>query len=104
MSFAPDNPMIAVPGHDPTQINYHLTLIREAGFIDDGGFKPMRGMGFRGLTWAGHDFLDAVRDPEIWARTKKSAEHVKGFTIDLLRDLAKGLLKKQLEEYTGVKL
>ena len=53
---------------------------------------------------AGHDFLDAVRDPEIWVRTRKGAEHVKGFTLDLLKDLAKGFLKKQLEEYTGVRL
>jgi uncharacterized protein DUF2513 len=56
------------------------------------------------LTWAGHDFLDAVRDPKVWARTKRGAEHVKGFTFDLLKDLAKGLLKKQIEEHTGVKL
>jgi hypothetical protein len=27
-----------------------------------------------------------------------------GGTVDLLRDLAKGLIKKQVEEYTGVKL
>jgi hypothetical protein len=27
-----------------------------------------------------------------------------GFTVDLLKDLARGLVKKQIEEYTGVKL
>ena len=26
-----------------------------------------------------------------------------GFTVDLLKDLAKGLIKKQIEERTGVK-
>ncbi len=56
------------------------------------------------LTWKGHDFLDSVRDPEIWAKTKKGAESAKGFTFDLIADLAKGLIKKQIEEYTGVKL
>ena len=56
------------------------------------------------LTWVGHDSFDAVRDPKVWARTKRGAEHVKGFTFDLVKDLAKGLLKKQIEEHTGVKL
>jgi hypothetical protein len=56
------------------------------------------------LEWAGHDFLDSVRDPEIWAKTKQGAETAKGFTVDLLKDLAKGLVKKQIEDYTGVKL
>ena len=95
---------IAVPGYDVAQIEHHLCLIREKGLIDEADARPMLGIGFCGLTWAGHDFIDSVRDPEIWAKTKKGAEDAKGFTFDLLRDLAKGLIKKQIEEYTGVKL
>jgi hypothetical protein len=96
---------IAVPGYDVAQIEHHLCLIRERGLIDEPDrARPILGIAFSGLTWAGHDFLDSVRDPEVWAKTKKSAETAKGFTFDLLRDLAKGLLKKQIEELTGVKL
>jgi Hypothetical protein (DUF2513) len=104
VSMPPDDEEIAVPGYDSDQIGYHLRQIRKAGFIDEGGTRPMVGIGFRSLTWAGHDFLDSVRDPEIWAKTKKGPAEAKGFTFDLLRDLAKGLIKKQIEEYTGVKL
>jgi hypothetical protein len=56
------------------------------------------------ITDSGHDFLDSVRDPEIWAKTKKGAAAAGGFTIDLLKDLALGFVKKQIEERTGVKL
>ena len=56
------------------------------------------------LTWEGHDFLDSVRDPEIWKKTKTGAMAAGGFTVDLLKDLAKGLIKKQIEDRTGVKL
>jgi hypothetical protein len=56
------------------------------------------------LTWEGHDFLDSIRDPKIWEKTKKGVEGAGGFTVDLLKDLAKGFMKKQIEEYTGVKL
>jgi hypothetical protein len=104
ISIPPDAEEIAVPGYDTDQIEYHLSQIRAAGFIDEGGARPMSGIGFRCLTWAGHDFLDSVRNLEIWAKTKKGAEAAGGFTVDLLKDLAKGFIKKQIEEYTGVKL
>ena len=60
---------------------------------------------FRSLTWAGHGFLDAVRDPEIWVETKRSASVAAGgFTMDLLRDLATNFIKKKIEDVTGVEI
>jgi len=59
---------------------------------------------FDRLSWAGHDFVDSVRSPEVWAKTKKGAEAAGGFTVDLLKDLAKGFIKKQIEDLTGVKI
>jgi hypothetical protein len=56
------------------------------------------------LTWQGHDFLDSVRDPEIWAKTKSAAEGARGFTFDLFKDLAKGFLKKKIKDLTDVDL
>jgi hypothetical protein len=48
--------------------------------------------------------LYSVRNSETWAKTKKVAAGAGGFTIDLLRDLAMGVVKKQIEEKTGIKL
>jgi hypothetical protein len=104
MSITPDAEEIAVPGYNPDQIDYHLSQISKAGLIDEAGARPMIGIGFRCLTPAGHDFLDSIRDPETWAKTKKLAAGAGGFTIDLLRDLANGLIKKQIERLTGIKL
>lgn len=95
---------VAVEGYSADQIGYHLDLMREAGFIECPGSQPMRGVTFSRLSWAGHDFLDSVRDPAIWVKTKTGVTAAGGFTIDLLKDLAKGLLKKQIEELTGVTL
>ena len=103
VTISPDDEAVAVPGYDHDQINYHLAQILKSGYIDEGGNHPMVGIGFRCLTPAGHDFLDSVRDPETWAKTKKAAAGAGGFTLDLLKDLAKGLIKKQIEELTGVK-
>jgi hypothetical protein len=100
--ITPDAAEIAVRGYDVAQIDYHLSQIRQSGFVD--GPRPGTGIGFRCLTPAGHDFLDSVRDPETWTKTKKGAAAAGGFTLELLGDLAKGFIKKQIEEHTGVKL
>lgn len=56
------------------------------------------------LTWHGHEFLDAIRDPEVWKKTKNGALAAGGFTFDLLKELAKGYLKKQIADRTGVEI
>src|SRR5471030_1666510 len=73
-SIPPDDPEIAVDGYDTAQIEYHLSLLRGEQLIDCPGSQPMLGITFSGLTWKGHDFLDSVRSPEIWEKTKKGAE------------------------------
>ena len=102
----PTDLVTVIPDYDVAQISYHMNLISAAGFINDGDGTsgPMLGFLFCGLTWRGHDFLDSVRDPAIWKATKEGASKAGGFSLDLLGALAKGLLKKKIEEHTGVKL
>src|ERR1700730_4899614 len=76
----PDATEVQVDGYDTDQIDYHLSLIEKAGLIDTGGVNPMMGIGFRSLTWSGHDFLDSVRSPDVWDKTKKVASAAGGFT------------------------
>lgn len=102
--FKPGDEDLAVDGFTDEEVSYHLALITEAGLIEHRGSRVMNGFMFSRLSWAGHDFVDSVRSPEVWAKTKKGVEAAGGFTVDLLKDLAKGFIKKQVEEYTGVKL
>lgn len=95
----------AVDGRSGDEINLHLQLLRKVGFIESPGLQPANGgITYAGITWAGYDFLDSVRDPEIWRKTKDGAMKAGGWTVDLLVDLGKGFIKKQIEERTGVKL
>lgn len=102
--LTPGESAMALEGYSPEEIAYHLTLISEAGLLVDHARMMSGEFVFERLSVAGHDFVDSVRSPEIWAKTKKGAETAGGFTIDLLKDLAKGFVKKQVEELTGVKL
>lgn len=99
---------IEAAGLEPQVVAEHLRLLIEARLIE-GDTVPDDQYAFDHivpirLTWSGHDFLESVRDPEIWKKTKEGALSAKGFTLDLLQDLAKGFLKKQIEERTGIAL
>lgn len=102
--LTPGESAMAFDGYSPEQIAYHLNLITEAGLLVHHGRMSDGSIVFERLSVAGHDFVDAVRSSEVWAKTKKGAEAAGGFTVDLLKDLAKGFIKKQIEDLTGVKL
>ena len=89
--------------YDHETLRHNLMLMLEKGYFNgtqDSGFT----FTVNRLTVAGSEFLETVRDPKIWEKAKKGAEDAGGFTVDVLKDLAKGLLKKQIEKHTGVEL
>lgn len=59
--------VLHVDGFDESQLAYHLDLIEEAGFIETMDSPSY----FSRLSWAGHDFLDSVRSPDVWDKTKR---------------------------------
>lgn len=101
-----DAARLGIIDHSEKEVTYHIVQLIEAGLL--AGNMKLAGISclvvIHKLTWAGHDFLDTVRDPKIWEKTKKEVEAAGGFTFELVKDLAKGFIKKQIEELTGVKL
>lgn len=91
-----------IDGYSWEQVLYHYQLAVEAGLVDQGGQGVMNGFLFRRLTWAGHDFVDAVRDDDIWRKTRQGATAAGGFSVELLKDLAKGFIRKKISEHTGI--
>ncbi len=51
---------------------------------------------------AGHQYLEAIRDPEIWRKTKEGASLAGSFSIDLLGKLANGFIRTQIKKHTGI--
>jgi len=84
-------------------VDYHLSLIREAGLIDSpGGATLGGGVPFRRLSWSGHDFLDSVRSPDVWEKTKQAASAAGGFTVDMLVFAAKTYIEGKMKGLLGV--
>ena len=86
------------------RLGEHLHLLEQAKMIEASTNAAAGHVIVRGITWQGHDLLDSIRHPKIWEKTKKGVEGAGAFTVDLLKELAKGFAKKQMEEYTGLKL
>lgn len=97
-----DHDMV-IDGFTAAQVEYHLRLAIHNRFFEIPGNTGGLYI-FSGLTPAGHDFADSVRDEKIWKMTKEGALKAGGFTFELLGQLAKGLVKQQLEKHTGVAL
>lgn len=80
-------------------VAYHVELLEEAGLVE-AAIRPATGIYFRveRLTWEGHDFLDAVRNDTVWARTKETLRS-KGlsWTFDLVKFLAISTAKDLLK-------
>lgn len=55
-----------------------------------------------GLTWEGHEFLDTVRSPEVWRRTKEAAGKVGGVSITILAEIARATAKAMIKEHLGL--
>jgi len=86
------------------EVAYHCDLLLEAGLVDQPGNSPRGVFAFRRLTWQGHDFVDAVRDEDVWQKTRKGALAAGGWSFELIGDLAKGFIRKKASELTGVDL
>ena len=85
-------------GHSETEISYHIALLDDAGLLHGkdrsaiGVFRWSAGA----LTWAGHEFVEAVRDDEIWkealAITAKSGN---GTVFELLTKALMSVLHRR---------
>jgi Hypothetical protein (DUF2513) len=87
---------LQVEGYSPEDIDYNLALMRERGLIDVAS-QTNEGLWFKRLTWEGHDYLDAVRDPVIWKKTKAALEKVGSFSFDVAKEFAKKLIQSELD-------
>jgi hypothetical protein len=104
----PDEADVQVEGYSVEEIGYHLALLEQAKLVSAGGLDfgmqigPIGpGIAFRSLSWAGHDFFDSVRSPDVWDRTKKVAAAAGGFTVELLVLTAKTYLESKIKGVIG---
>lgn len=86
---------LQIDGYEDNAVAHHLIWLIEGGYVvgegqQDGEFAISR------LSWDGCEFLDDVRDPEIWRKTKERAKSAAGAGFGFMWEIAKAELKMKL--------
>jgi len=79
---------IQIAGRAPEEITYHLGLMADRGLINAIDASSNGGSAWlpQGITWEGHEFLDAARSNTVWERAKKHVLSTTGtLTIEGLK-------------------
>ena len=85
-------------GHNETEISYHIALLDDAGLLHGqdrsaiGVFRWSAGA----LTWAGHEFVEAVRDDSVWKEALAiNAKSGGGMVFEILNKALMQVLEKR---------
>jgi hypothetical protein len=81
-----------------SDLKRHLEIMTSAGLIETTPTPQDGQLGIIGITWQGNDFLDTIRDPEAWRKTKEGASKIGAAGFGLIAELAKGYVKGELQK------
>ena len=73
------------------EFNYHVKYLRDAGFVE-----PSTGGWIIDITPWGRDYLDSIRNIDIWEKTKEKAKPLGSVAFDVIKDIAKSVILSQL--------
>ena len=86
---------MGIPNCSTDELAYNLGLLIMAGFVD-GAVGAVMPMVVRSLTWEGHEFLDNIKNDDIWQKTKRQFSNLSGVGLRIVAAFAEAELKKRL--------
>lgn len=97
---------LKLEGRESDLVSYHVMQLDGAGFIVGqklGGLNSFKWEP-KHLTYQGHEFLETIRDGEVWALTKSGAEKAGSASLGLMLELGKAYGKQVLKDRLGIDL
>jgi hypothetical protein len=94
----------AEDGQDHATYIAHVELLIEAKLVN-GEVTRVEGQGVgkgiavvTGLTWAGHDFLDAMKNDTVWLKARENIlKPLGGVAFDVLKEWLKAEMRQKLQ-------
>ena len=88
-----------LPKYEDSEILYTIEKLKEAGYINaalhfaaghfiDGAVSS--------ITYSGHEYLDNIREPEVWRKVKTMLKNAGAITLPLISQAAQMLIGSQL--------
>lgn len=85
----------ALDDYDRRDIFYSVFNLKQAGFLDANIHYADNGTVYHcsinHMTYAGHEFLDRIRDSKHWAKIKAGLDHVRNYSLDAISAVAEGV-------------
>lgn len=89
-----------LPNYKTEDIIYTVVKLKEAGFLD---VKVTRASGnilvdlrIYDITFTGHEFLNDIRDDNNWKKVKEIAKSVGAFSINMIAQIAVGVIQTNI--------
>lgn len=86
------NPMLLGGIDNAGEMVEYILLLKSGELLEEQPRNAYR------ITWKGHEFIDSIRDPEIWRKTKEGASKVGSWSLKLLGDMASGFIRLKATE------
>jgi hypothetical protein len=84
---------MGISDRSPKEFLYHLHLLISAGLVD--GSAAIIPITVRSLTWDGHEFVDNIRNDNVWGKTKKRLAGLAGtVSVGVIAAIAQAETKK----------
>ncbi len=93
---------INIDGYDMKTVAYHCAILHDAGLVYDyngqNGDGELLFFGVGRLTWAGHEFLDKIKNDTVWNKTKGVIKE-KGipFVLDAVKEIATAITTAMIQ-------
>lgn len=89
---------IEIDDYTSDEINYHIKLLYQAGFVEIIDASSGRYMSFflNDLTWDGQTFLELLKRDTTWNKTKEMAKEAGGWAIETI---FKALIEYQAKKF-----
>jgi hypothetical protein len=103
-SNGPGSKRIVIDGYSEDEIDYHLSLMNDAGFFE-AAISKRSGQKFpliipTRLTWVGHDFLEASRDENRWNQAKEIVRTMgSGVTFEVFKSILVQIMMSQIPKF-----
>lgn len=84
---------------------YTADKLLEAGLLNgsrldySGGFSDIR---ITSITWAGHQFLDNIRDDGVWKNTKSVLSKFSSASLSLIGNIASQIITSMVQNQLGI--
>ncbi|PHL20883.1 DUF2513 domain-containing protein [Enterococcus faecium] len=85
---------------------YTLLKLTEAGYLNAkvtaGANNPVFSVNISSISWKGHEFLDSVRDNEVWKQTKSIIFKFSSVSITTIENIASNVITQLISKQLNI--